>query len=359
MATPTQSDKESIDKAKRQLKPEILKMSGYTAPPQGHVIAKLNQNENPYELPPESKEEVIRELKRMEWSRYPVYEPMEVRQRLAARFNLETDQIILGNGSNQLLYTVMNAVVSKGDKVLISPPSFSLFEVVANLNEAEMIRIIREPDLSYHSQKIIQAASKAKLTLISSPCNPTGKIMDLNLLKKILDKTEGLVLWDEAYGEFCHSSAIPLIRQYPNLLVIRTFSKAFALAGFRIGYLMAREEIADEIRKINLPYNLNLMSILLACKCLDNIKWMEDQVQKIILGRDWLSTEMKSIPGVILYPSEANFILFRVPDGPQVLHQLQKNGVLVRNMGDYPLLENCLRVNVGKPKENQIFIKNT
>ena len=240
--------------------------------------------------------------------------------------------------------------------MLISPPSFSLFELVAQLNQAEIVQVFRKQDLTYDADKMIAAARSAKLTLISSPCNPTGVSMDAELLKAMLENTNGLVLWDEAYGEFCTTNAVNLIQDHPNLLVMRTFSKAMALAGFRIGYLMGQESVIQEIRKINLPYNLNLMSSLLACKLLNRMDWINDCVKKIVADRDHLFEQMKEIPNVIPYPSEANFILFRVPDGPGVLARMQEKGVLVRNMGYYPMLDNCLRVNVGTNEENKTFI---
>jgi len=357
MGTQMQSNKESIDTVLKILKPEILGMSGYTAPPQGHVVAKLNQNENPYDLPEALKEEIFDALKKMEWSRYPAYDPPGVAQRLATRFHLTPEQVVLGNGSNQLLFTVINAVISKGDPLLISPPSFSLFELVARLNQAEIVQVLRKPDLSYDSAQMIEAVKRAKLTLISSPCNPTGISMDQALLKDMLENSAGFILWDEAYGEFTHENAVGLIKDYPNLLVMRTFSKAMALAGFRIGYLMGNNQVIQEIRKVNLPYNLNLMSSLLAGKLLDHMDWVEHCVQKIVRDRDQMFEQMNAIPGLQPYPSRANFILFRVPDGPDVLKRLQEQGVLVRNMGYYPMLDNCLRVNVGTEKENKIFLK--
>lgn len=357
MATQTQSNKESVEAVLKQLKPEILNMSGYTAPPQGHVVAKLNQNENPYDLPAALKEEIFNELKELEWSRYPAYDPPGVAQRLAERFHLTPEQIVLGNGSNQLLFTLVNAVISKGETVLIAPPSFSLFELVAELNQADIIQVLRKPDLSYDSAGMIEAVSKAKLTLISSPCNPTGLCMDRSLLKELLENTKGFILWDEAYGEFTRESAMDLLKDYPNLLVMRTFSKAMALAGFRIGYLMGNSRIIQQIRKVNLPYNLNLMSSILACKMLDHMDWVEDCAQKIITDRNRMFEQLNAIPGLHAYPSEANFILFRAPDGPDLLKRLQEKGVLVRNMGYYPMLENCLRVNIGTPEENKIFIE--
>jgi len=357
MPTPTPSGSVSVDALLNQFKPEVRKQAGYSAPPQIKVRAKLNQNENPFDLPVSWKDHVLHEIRSLDWSRYPLYEPPELRARLADRFDLNADQILLGNGSNQLLYTVANALIRPGDSVVITPPSFSLFDLVAEINGGILNPVMQKADFTYDTGPLLKACAGARLSMFCSPNNPTGRSMDPDLLKDILGVSPGFVLFDEAYGEFNHTTAAPLISEHPNLLVMRTFSKAFGLAGFRIGYLMAHPAVAEEIRKVNLPYNLNLFSILIGLRILESGEWVNMHVDEIIAQRDRLFERMKKIRGVTPFPSEANFISFRVPDGPRVLNRLQDLGILVRNMGYYPLMENCLRVTVGSADENDMFIE--
>ena len=181
--------------------------------------------------------------------------------------------------------------------------------------------------------------------------------MELSLLEQILEQTEGLVLWDEAYGEFWRKSAIPLIGKYPNLLVMRTFSKALGMAGIRIGYLMGDTDLIHEIQKVIVPYNINLFNEIAALHMLESSDWIETHVQQMLSERKQLFDELKTCPGITPYPSEANFISFKTADGPGMLAKLKEQGILIRNMGSYVMMENCLRVTVGKPEENRIFIK--
>jgi len=355
MGTPMLSGKERSDKILEQVKPQVRNLRGYVSPPQDRVVAKLNQNESPYDIPVRLKEKILKDLKAMPWSRYPEYNPNHLREKLAKRFGLTANQVVLGNGSNALIHVVVTAFLTPGDVVLLSSPSFSFFELVACLFQGSVVKVPRKPDFSYDREALLERASDAKLCIFASPDNPTGMAMDLALLEAILKKTRGVVLWDEAYGEFWGQSAVPLISRYPNLLVLRTFSKAFSLAGGRIGYLFGQESVVGELQKVTVPYNLNLFSVCAALCILEDSWWMESKIKKIIHERQKLFDFLNQIPKVKAYPSETNFILFWVPDGPIVLNQLKKRGVLVRDMGGYTELKNHLRVTVGTPEENAIF----
>ncbi len=349
--------KESIESYIKAIKPEIRALSGYEAPSQGRVIAKLNQNENPYDLPSSIKKEILTEMEKSAWGRYPTYGSPVLQKKLAQLYKLKPDQVLVGHGSNQLLYATATATISPADPVVINPPSFSLFELITRIYGGRIVSVFQKEDFSYDTEKLLKAVQTAKLTMICSPNNPTGQVMDLSLLEKILEQTPGLVLWDEAYGEFWGKSAIPLIDKHPNLLIMRTFSKAFGMAGIRIGYLTGHSRLIGEIQKVIVPYNINLFNQIAAVRMLENIDWIETHVQKIVAERKLLFDKMKTLSGIIPFPSEANFISFRVPDGPGILNQLKERGILVRNMGSYFMMENCLRVTIGKPEENQAFIE--
>jgi histidinol-phosphate aminotransferase len=319
--------------------------------------AKLNQNENPYDVPDEIKNDILDSMRRISWTRYPLYDPPPLREAIAKRFGLSADQVLLGNGSNQLLFTMGMAVIAPGDPVAVIAPSFSLFELVAGVFGGKVVASPLLADFTVDADNLIDASRSAKLMMLCSPNNPTGKTIPVEILESILKSTSGLVLWDEAYAEFAGFTAAPLLARYPNLLILRTFSKAFGLAGIRIGCLLGNPELVAEIRKVHQPYNLNLFSGLVAEKILERPDWVDDTVRRILKEREKLFSRMQGIPGVIVWPSEANFILFRVPDGKAMLKSLRNESVLVRNMGSYPMCENCLRVTVGTPEENDLFIE--
>ncbi len=357
MDTPMPCVKESVESVLAQIKPEVRRMKSYDPPPHGKVIAKLNQNENGYELPDSMKDCILREMQYTPWSRYPDYDQLSLRSKLALRYNLNPDQIVLSNGSNGLIYALMSALISPGDGILIAPPSFPLFEVAGQIHQARLIPVPVKPDFSYDEAALLNAAVNSKLAIFSYPCNPTGAVMDLELVRNLLESINGFVLMDEAYGEFWNDSAVPLIEEYPNLLVLRTFSKAMGLAGLRVGYLMGHPEVVQEIRKVTVPYSVNGFSARVASRILDIPQWIDDHVEKIIFERDVMLKRLSAIPGVTPYPSLANFLLFRVDDGKRVFSELCQKGILIRDMRGYPELDNCFRVTVGTPRENVLFLE--
>ena len=357
MDTPTQSEKERVESVLKQFKPEIRELSGYVSPPQKKVFAKLNQNENPYDIPLSMKEAVFQEMKDLSWARYPEYNPLKLREKIGERFKVAPEQVLLGNGSNQLLYTVISAVISPWDTIVTSSPSFSLFELAGRIAQGRIISVPQNHDFSLDKTTLIESLRNARLTLLCSPNNPTGKPIEIEFLKECLEATSGIILWDEAYGEFGGESAIPLLNHYPNLVILKTFSKAFGLAGLRVGFLIAHSEIAKQLQKINLPYNLNLFSTVAALHLMEAPELVETHVKKIVTEREKLFNKMKKISGVVPFPSEANFILFKVKDGTKILRKLEEQGILVRDMSGYSVLKNFLRVTVGTPEENSIFLE--
>jgi histidinol-phosphate aminotransferase len=356
MATPTPSDDALVERFVGKIKPEVRELAGYPAPPQGEMIAKLNQNENPYDLPTEMKDEVLEAMRALEWTRYPIFDPPELRRKLSARFGLDPDQVLLGNGSNQLIYLLGSAIVSPGDRVLVTPPTFSLFDLVGRIAYGQIVAVDQKPDFTLDEPGVLEAVRDAKLSFLCSPNNPTGQVIPVPFLEEVLGQAGGLVVWDEAYGEFWGETAVPLLARYPNLLILKTFSKAFGLAGMRIGYMMGHPAVISELRKVNIPFNINLMSLLVGMKLLEHPEWTAEQVRKIIDERNRLSAVMSSIPGITVYPSATNFILMKTRDGRAVFNGLKALGILVRPTEPHPLLTDCLRVTVGTPDENEAFL---
>ncbi len=339
-------------------KASVLSLPGYGAPPQEAPAAKLNQNESPFDLPAALKKEILDKALTLSWNRYPVNESPRLKEALAAWHQLAPEQILLGNGSNQLLQTILSGCTEPGEKILCCPPTFSLFELYIALYGGEALLVPRLPGSETPQAEIMTAIKtrQPKLILFCSPNNPTGSEFEVAFVEQVCDVSRGLVVVDEAYAEFSTQSFLPLLKQRKNLVLSRTFSKAFSMAGLRLGYLMADAEIIAQWRKVNLPYNINLFTELVGLTLLNHRALIEQQVQFIIRQREWLLAQMQQIDAIKACPSAANFILFSCPDGKALFAHLKGRGILVRDVSGYWGLENHLRVNAGSLLENQLFI---
>ncbi len=353
---PMPSSKDFPIELTQQFNPVIQNLKGYAAPPQGKVRAKLNQNENPYEVSDEIKGQIINGMQSLLYGRYPQYVPV-LRDKLAAKYNRSNEEILPGNGSNQLSYALFAALTGAGDRVVSAPPTFSLFDLVEKIHSVDSVHVDLLDDFTLNADTFIEASKDAKLTLMVSPNNPTGNEIEIAILKSVCETSKGFVFWDEAYGEFSDTTAIPLLDQYPNLIISRTFSKAFSLAGLRAGYLLAHPEIIDAVQKVSVPYNLNIMSEYIAATMLDHSDWMEEKVQIIIQERQRLYSELMKMEKINVFPSKANFLLCKMDNKKTVYQGLMEKRVLVRNMSGHHLLEDTFRVTVGTPEENDIFLE--
>ncbi|NLP11469.1 histidinol-phosphate transaminase [bacterium] len=337
----------------------VLDLQGYSAPPQQRMRAKLNQNESPFDLPQEFKKRVLTAASALPWNRYPMNESSDLKQAIAAWHGLSPDQVLLGNGSNQLLQTVLSATVAENDGVLIFPPTFGLYEIFSILYGGNVLALPHAPSEPFPMEKALRLMrnEQPRIILLCSPNNPTGALLSLLQVQTLCEEACGLVFLDEAYAEFSGQTAIPLLDKYPQLIISRTFSKAFSLAGLRLGYLLASAECIYQLRKANLPYNVNLLTEIIATQLLADRGTMLRQVSGLVKERDWLLSEMQRIPSIRPLPSAANFILFHCPHAELVFDRLKDQGILVRNVGGYPLLKDHLRVSIGRREENHWFLE--
>ena len=260
MDTPTPSASAWTDWLTRCFKPELLDLPAYPAPSWTPVRVKLDQNESPDES---------LDGDGVRWNRYPPSRQQNLIDRLAAHHGVGADQLLLGHGSNSLLYTMGSALLQKGDAVLVSPPTFPLYEMVARLGQAALIQVPRRADWSYDIVAMEREAARCKLVFVASPDTPTGVGMNLTDLERLLNTCPGFVLWDEAYGEFGSETAVPLLNRHPNLLVLKTASKAWALAGARLGWLMGRPEAIMQFHKAAVPFAVGDETARLASAVLD------------------------------------------------------------------------------------------
>jgi histidinol-phosphate aminotransferase len=340
------------------IKPEVRRLSAYTLK---HVAAevKLDQNENPYELPQAIKDEVMRRVSARSWGRYPEFVPGSIIRALSKFANWPEAGILTGNGSNELILSGLSVILGPGKSVAIPEPTFTLYKLLSSVYQANVVTVpLRPADFSYDVDALIRAAATADVTVICSPNNPTGSLLDLKDLKRILEATNGIVFLDEAYHEFSRQTAAVLLPEHRNLVVLRTFSKAMSMAGLRFGYLMADPEIAREIHKAKLPYNVNIVTLTAIELILAQPDVMLEAINQLIAERARVLGELQRRPGLEVFESHANFLLIRTPmDARTLFDGLYAQGVLVRDVSGYPMLSRSLRVSIGRPEENDRFLQ--
>jgi histidinol-phosphate aminotransferase len=321
---------------------------------------KLNQNENPYEIPDDLKQEVLEFAANRPWGRYPEFVPDEFLGLLADHIGWKREGMLAGNGSNELIQAIFAVTCEPGAKVLICQPTFTLYKLLGTIHGAELIEVnLRRDDLSFDVEEIVQTIEREqpKVVILNSPNNPTGSNLSLDDWRTICNVAPGLIVADQAYVEFGGDSVVPLLSEFDRLIVLRTFSKAGSLAGLRIGYGACSPNLAEQISKAKLPYNVNFFTIAAATVVLRNQHRFEPVIKQIISERARVSEQLRKIDGVRVYHSTANYLLFETQHDPnEVFDRVYADGVLIRNVSGYPMLERALRVTIGTPEENNRFL---
>jgi histidinol-phosphate aminotransferase len=335
------------------IKPEVRGLSAYTLK---HFAAdvKLDQNENPYELPAELKREVVNRVLHRPWGRYPEFVPAAMIKTLEKFTGWPGEGILVGNGSNELIQASLTVTLGPGRRIAVPQPTFTLYRLMAKTLQAHLTEVFLKPDsLTFDVDKLLEAARTSDVVVVCTPNNPTGDLLDRDALIALLETAKGLVLVDEAYHEFSEQSALPLLAAHPNLIVLRTFSKAMSMAGLRFGYMMAHPEIAREVYKAKLPYNVNIFTLAAAEIVVEHRAALDHNIARLIRERDRVFAQLQKRPPVQAFRSRANFILVRTARPARaVFDALYEQGVLVRDVSSYPLLDRCLRVSIGLPEEN-------
>lgn len=344
------------------IRPEILKLSAYPVPPAEGLI-KLDAMENPYTWPDELLGEWLQQLRTTSVNRYPDPAGTQLSNRLREVMKIPQGQgLLLGNGSDELIQIIAMTVSGEGRVVLAPQPSFVMYQMIATFVGMRFVPVpLCAADFSLDMEAMLSAIEKQKPAVIflAYPNNPTGNHWSRNDIERIIDVAPGLVVVDEAYAPFAADSFMSSLGHYPNLLVMRTLSK-LGLAGLRLGYLCGPREWLDEFDKIRMPYNINTLTQVSANLAVTHIEVFQRQAKDIKHGRTQLLADLWRLPGLEVFPSDANFILFKVPMGKaKPIHQaLIKKGVLIKLLsGSDPMLSDSLRVTVGTPLENQTFIK--
>lgn len=345
---------------KELINPAILSMQAYQVPSSTGLI-KLDAMENPYDWPEELKQKWLDELNNVPINRYPDAAAAILKDKLRAAMDIPDNlSIMLGNGSDELIQIIAMALAGSGRIFLAPEPGFAMYRLISRTVNTGYFAVHLHPDdFSLDRNAMLSAIREHQpvLIFIACPNNPTGNLFDRETVLDVIKHAPGLVVIDEAYHAFARTSFMEYLNEFDNLLVMRTLSKS-GLAGLRLGYLLGRSEWIDELEKIRLPYNINCLSQKTAEFILSNYEILKRQAENICRDREVLFQQLSGIEGVKVWPSAANFILFRMIDldANRIFQGLKEQGILIKNLNDsHPLLQNCLRVTVGTGKENTVF----
>lgn len=318
---------------------------------------KLDANESPYNLPGNILENIIKKIKNIDFNRYPDTNSALLRKEISNYIGVGYKNIIVGNGSDEMISVIIDTFVEEGDTVLSHEPTFVMYGLTSKISGANYIDIKTDENFDVNIDELIKSANdkKAKIIFLCTPNNPTGNIIKKEKILQVINETNAIVVVDEAYVEFSGESVINEVLNHDRLIVLRTLSKAFGAAGIRTGYLVAGDKVVDRLNSVKPPYNINSISQLIATEFLKNREEILKRIDIIKSDRDNLISKMKQIESIKVYDSHANFIIFKVNDNKKVFDGLLERGVMVRNFSGGKL-ENHLRVSVGNTEENEAFI---
>ncbi len=341
---------------------DLVEMKGYHSP-QVDVAVRLNTNESPFPPPATWLSELEEELSRIHFNRYPDRKARGLREAIANHERVDPDQVFCANGSNEVLQSLLLAYGGQGRSVAVFEPTYALHRHIAMLTTTGVVTGWRAPDHSLDPAVANEVlASSPVVTFLCSPNNPTGRSEPLELVAEILVKAPGLVVVDEAYGQFAETSAIDLVRDASpgseRLVVVRTFSKTWSMAALRLGYMIGNPEVVSACEAVSLPYHLDAVAQAAGVLALRHEAEMRERIAMIVEERVRLQSELQMLE-VETWPSDANFILFRptAREARQVWSDLLEEEVLVRDCSGWPGLSGCLRVTVGTPEENVRFLR--
>ena len=304
----------------------------------------LNDNSNLFGVNPAA----IEVAEKFDFSRlwaYPSENSDSLRARLAEEYGVSQDEVIVGNGSDELLDVAIKTFINPGDVVCFPAPTFSMYQFYSRVNMALVIEKPLREDFSLDPQGILDEAPK--LAVICQPNNPTSRLFDPDAVREVLSGSPGIVLIDEAYADFCGSSMLADVMSSERGLDLRTCSKAVGLAGLRAGFAIARREVIDELRRVRTPFGLNSFTEAVVIGSLDNPSWVRSKVSEMMREREYLALRLSDL-GFKVYPSDSNYLLCKCPvNGPNLVRDLKSRGVVVRDCGSFAMLEDHIRVTIG------------
>ena len=340
------------------LRQEVLDLHAYLVPDSSGYI-KLDAMENPYLVPPALRGEIAEAVAAAAINRYPDPAAASLKEKIRAAIGLPKGmELLLGNGSDELIQLLALALNKPGATLLSVEPSFVMYKMIAIFTGMRYVGVPLAADFSLDLPATLTAIRREQpaLVFLAYPNNPTGNLFSAEAVAQIIAASPGLVVVDEAYYAFASDSLIPHLARYPNLLVMRTFSK-LGMAGLRLGFLAGSAAWLGQLEKLRLPYNVGVLPQLVAEKLLVHHEVLLQQAEQIKRDRAKLYQQLNEIAAVKVYTSEANFLLFRVANAAAIFNGLKQRGVLIKNLnGGHPMLKDCLRVTVGTPDENERFM---
>jgi histidinol-phosphate aminotransferase len=324
-------------------------------------IVKLNLNEN-FAIPNDTIQKMLLDACRsIDVRAYPPPRGSLAIKAISSFLGFSESEVSVANGADEIMDLLMKVFVRKRSKVITVEPSFPMYTFFTQLYGGSTVPVLFKPDFSLDVDAVLEKTDKnTKLLFICSPNNPTGNQFREANIKRLLQEFNGVVIVDEAYVDFAQCSVINWVRDYDNLAVLRSFSKAFGLAGLRLGYLVSNKSIVDYIQRVVGPFNVNSVTQQTIALALEKWSYFKEQIEYVVNEREWLMKNLQQINGVSPYPSDTNFILFKLTKpnltSATVTELMENLNVLVKNRGHLPLLENCIRVTVGNRNMNEKFL---
>ncbi len=318
----------------------------------------LDKNEMPWSLDGKVKEMLVEKIKNVDFNRYPDSGCTALKKSISRYTGIDTGSIAVGNGSDELISLLVQTFINPDDIIAVHNPTFSMYKAYGAVCGARISEYDLEENFEMELEEYFNCLNreKPKLVFLCNPNNPTGSCMELKDIERLLEYKEGMVVVDEAYFEFSGITAAGLLSNYDHLIILRTFSKAFGLAGLRVGYMLGSPKVIGYIDRVRSPYNVNSLAQAAAEAALDSIDMVNERVAIVINERDKLYKLLSDIEDITCYRSMSNFIMIRSIHAGKIFRRLQEAGICIRNFsGDR--LKDCLRITVGSPEDNMELYK--
>ncbi|HKJ82558.1 MAG TPA: histidinol-phosphate transaminase [Mariprofundaceae bacterium] len=333
---------------------DIRSLTAYQVPDSRGMI-KLDAMENPYPLPDSLRGKWAKRLAKAEINRYPDADARELRQMIAEQDGLSAENVLLGNGSDEIIQMLLMA--ADNSACVIPQPTFTMYELISRWLKRPVASVPLEKDFTLNAEGFVRvcAREKASIAFLSCPNNPTGNMWSRSTVAQVAESFRGILVIDEAYRPFADDTYVDMLA--PNVLILRTFSK-LGMAGLRLGYLLGHPDTIAHLNKVRLPYNINTLTQLSTRFFLEHFDLFEEQAKQIRAERKRVSRALMGIDGITVFPSQANFLLFRVKGADDLFEKLRDKKILIKNMNPQGgLLKECLRVTIGLPEENAAFLQ--
>ena len=343
---------------KNYLRKDLCNFKNYDTPSPDGLI-RLNANESFNDVPDAVKKKFCFEIMKENFNRYPDISSERLKKLYASYAGVRKENIIAGNGSDELIDVSMKAFLNPGDKVLMLEPDFSMYEIYCRVAHGTTIKIKPDSDFNYDSERIIELikSEKPKIFIFSNPNNPSGNVIPENSIIKILNECNCIVIIDEAYYEFYGQTMAGAVNKFGNLLILRTLSKAAGIAAARLGFMIGCSDLINEIKKATSPYNVNSFTQIIGEMLLEDRSFINENIKEILMQKEYLKNELELLSKskkIKVYKSYSNFILIESKDADKIYKELLKNGVLVRNFSGS--MSNFLRITAGSRHENDVLI---